>query len=452
MTMSNHPETEVDSRQELLDLLEGGNDARLARYAAALHPADLAEVIESLDDEETATRLFRVLTAELAGEVLRDLSEEARTRLSERVSDARLSAIVEYLDTDDATDVVAELPAARRRTLLHRASPETRREVEELLAYAEDTAGGIMKTEVAVCSVDSTVKQITDYIRKNGEVFHDIHAVFVTDDEDRLAGYIPLRRLILASDFTSADQLMEPEVISVSTDLDQEEVAHLFEKYDVVSVPVVDEESRVVGRITVDEIVDVIEEEATEDMLRLAGIGAQAAASSGPLAGIRSRLPWLALNLVTASVSVATIALFERTIEAVAIAAALMTIVASQGGNAGIQTLTLIVRGLALGDIETRNAWKLLGRELLVALANGAVLGAIAGGAVYLWRGDLALSLVLGSAMILNLLIAACLGSLVPIGLKWLGVDPAVSSSGLVTAGTDMLGFLIFLGLLSLLI
>lgn len=450
--MSNHPETEVDSRQELLDLLDGSNDARLARYAAALHPADLAEVIESIDDEETATRLFRVLTAELAGEVLRDLSEEARTRLSERVSDARLSAIVEYLDTDDATDVVAELPAERRRTLLHRASPETRREVEELLAYAEDTAGGIMKTEVAVCSADSTVKQITDYIRKNGEEFHDIHAVFVTDDEDRLAGYIPLRRLILASDFTSADQLMEPEVISVSTDLDQEEVAHLFEKYDVVSVPVVDEESRVVGRITIDDIVDVIEEEATEDMLRLAGIGAQAAASSGPLAGIRSRLPWLALNLVTASVSVATIALFERTIEAVAIAAALMTIVASQGGNAGIQTLTLIVRGLALGDIETRNAWRLLGRELLVALANGAVLGAIAGGAVYLWRGDLALSLVLGSAMILNLLIAACLGSLVPIGLKWLGVDPAVSSSGLVTAGTDMLGFFIFLGLLSLLI
>jgi magnesium transporter len=448
--MSTLADNENAHKETILALLEDDNDARLARQAAAMHPADLAEVIESLEDEDAAARLFRVLTAEHAGEVLRDLSEQTRSLLHDRVSDARLAAIVEHLDTDDATDVVAELPAARQRTLLHRATPETRRDVEELLSYPEDTAGGIMKTEVAVCAVDSTVKEITEYIREHGEEFHDIHAVFVSDTDGKLAGYIPLRRLILASDFTLADQIMEPDVVSVSTDLDQEEVAHLFEKYDVVSVPVVDSDEHVVGRITIDDIVDVIEEEATEDMLRLAGIGDEPVTFSGPLAGIRSRLPWLALNLVTASVSVATIAMFEGTIQSIAIAAALMTIVASQGGNAGMQTLTLMVRGLALGEVEPRNALRILGREMLVALANGAALGAIAGGVVYVWRGDASLSVVLAGALVMNLLIAACLGSLVPIGLKLLGVDPAVSSSGLVTAGTDMLGFFIFHGLLTL--
>jgi len=443
-------EIETVRSSTLLDLLEEENDARLARFAAAVHPADLAELLDSLEDPQKQFRLFRVLTAEHASEVLRNVSEETRAVLQPYLSDARLAAIVEHLDTDDATDIVAELPEDRQRTLLHRASPETRRDVEELLSYADDTAGGIMKTEVATVDAAMTVKEITEYIRQNGEEFHDIQTVFVTADQGRLVGYIPLRRLILASDYTAAEQIMETEIISVRTDLDQEEVAHLFEKYDLLSVPVVDALDRVVGRITIDDIVDVIEEEATEDILRLAGVAAEAARVATPLQGVRSRLPWLGLNLMTATISALTIGLFEGTIHTVAIAAALMTIVASQGGNAGVQTMTLIVRGLATGDVETRHVLRILGRECLVAIANGAVLGAIAGMVVYLWRGDVALSMVLGCAMILNLLVAAVLGSVVPLGCKLVGIDPAVSSSVFVTAGTDILGFFLFLRLLTL--
>jgi magnesium transporter len=245
---------------------------------------------------------------------------------------------------------------------------------------------------------------------------------------------------------------METDLVSVRTDLDQEEVAHLFEKYDVVSLPVVDSLERVCGRITIDDIVDVIEEEATEDMLRLAGVAGESVEVSGPMHGVRSRLPWLALDLIATAASAAVVALFEGTIQTIAIAAALMTIVARQGGNAGLQTLTLIVRGLAVGQIETPQALRIVGRECVIGLANGTALGLTAGGVVYLWRSDLALSVVLGSAMVLNFLIAAILGTLVPLGLKVVNVDPAVSSSVFVTAGTDMLGFFIFLGLLSLVV
>ncbi len=391
-----------------------------------------------------------MLTAEHGSEVMRQVADRTRAVLQEHLSDARLAAIVEHLDTDDATDLVAELPEHRQRTLLHRTSPETRRDVEELLTYHEDTAGGIMKTEVAVVPTNMTVRRIRDYIRQRGDELHDVQRVYVTGDQERLVGYIPLRGLILAEDDTPASGVMHTDVVSVHTDLDQEEVAHLFEKYDMPSLPVVDSFNRVVGRITIDDIIDVIEEEATEDILRLAGVAGEGLNVTTLVEGIRTRLPWLGFNLLTASLSAATIALFENTIHSIAIAAALMTIVASQGGNAGVQTLTLMVRGFAIGEIETHHFLRILGRECLVALANGATLGLIAGTVVYIWQRDLALAAVLGTAMVLNLLIAAVLGSLVPLGLKLLRVDPAVASSVFVTAGTDILGFFIFLGLLTL--
>ncbi|MFQ5351959.1 MAG: magnesium transporter, partial [Candidatus Binatia bacterium] len=238
----------------------------------------------------------------------------------------------------------------------------------------------------------------------------------------------------------------------VSAYVDQEEVAHLFEKYDLLSLPVIDEERTLVGRITIDDVVDVIEEEATEDMLKLAGVGDEPLGLPGPLTAVRSRLPWLGVNLLTATVSAATISLFEHTIQTLAIAAAFMTIVASQGGNAGVQTMTLVVRGLALGEVRSRNARRMLSREFLIALSNGAVLGVVAGVTVYLWRENLGLALVMGFAMIINLIVAAVLGTLIPLSIRRLGADPALSSPVFVTAGTDVLGFFIFLGLLTTLV
>jgi magnesium transporter len=447
--MSTHADIEPEqAKAELLAALAAGEYADVETLATGMHPADVAQTIDQIDEERTKLRLFAILSAQQASEVIRDVNESTVELLRDHLSDARLSSILEKLDTDDAADLIASLSAERQQNVLDRASPATRREVEELLVYEEDTAGGIMKTEVAAVDGSATVLEVREYIRSQGDLFHDIHNIFVTGEEGRLVGYVPLRRLVLASDATEVTKIMESDVVAVSADVDQEEVAHVFEKYDLLSLAVIDANERLVGRITIDDIVDVMQEEATEDILRLAGV-AETAKIAGPAEAVRTRLPWLALNLVTASMSAVAISLFEHTIQALAAAAALMTIVASQGGNAGVQTMTLVVRGLALGTLEPRQFLRILGRECLTALTNGAVLGTTAGLAVYIWRGDALLGAVLGGAMVLNLLIAALFGSLIPLGLKVIGIDPAVASSTLVIAGTDVLGFLIFLGMLS---
>jgi len=447
--MSESTEKETPQTEVLLESFESGDTESLTRLATQLHPADIAEVLDDLEQPADKLRLFNVLEAPLASEVARKCGEVTRGILVGQLPDSRLSAIIENLDTDDAADLVGELPEQRQRILLQRTSPEHRREVAELLTYDDDTAGGIMKTEVAAVSRDTTVREITEYLRSRAEVFHDIHNVFVTDETGSLVGYAALRDLMLANDGKAIGDIMETEVVSVAADIDQEEVAHLFEKYELLSIPVIDASEKLVGRITIDDIVDVIEEEATEDILRLAGVAAETVSIDGTAQGIRSRLPWLLLNLVTATLSVYTIALFEGTIRSIAVAAALMTIVASQGGNAGVQTMALVVRGLAIGEFDPSQLVRIVRRELLIALVNGLVLGSVSGIAVYLWRGDMHLSLVLTVAMMANFIIASVLGTLVPLGLKSLKVDPAISSSVLVTAGTDILGFFIFLGLLS---
>jgi magnesium transporter len=447
--MSRHGEIDPrDAKQDLIDALAAGDYGNVERLAADLHPADLAELIDLMEDDRAQLRLFAILPTQQASEVIRELSDATIELLRDHLSDARLTAILEGLDTDDAADLIAALSEERQQSVLDLASPATRREVEELLTYRDDSAGGLMKTEVAAVDRSATVEEVREYIRSQGDLFHDIHNVFVTGDGGRLVGYVPLRRLVLAGDATEAEKIMETEPVSADVDLDQEEVAHLFEKYDLLSLAVTDATGRLVGRITIDDIVDVIEEEATEDILRLAGV-AESAKIAGPAEAVRTRLPWLALHLVTASMSALAISMYEGTIQVIAAAAALMTIVASQGGNAGIQTMTLVVRGLALGNIEPRQFGRILGRECLTALTNGALLGLAAGAAVYVWRGDAILAGVLAAAMMLNLLVAAVFGSLVPIGLKVVGIDPAVASSTLVTAGTDILGFLAFLGLLT---
>lgn len=447
--MSRHSDTETsEMKQELLDALSAGDYGTVERIAGDLHPADVAETIDLLEDTRSQLRLFAILPSQQASEVIRELDESTIELLRDHLSDARLTSILEQLDTDDAADLIAALSEERQQIVLDRASPATRREIEELLTYSEDTAGGLMKTEVAAVDRSATVEEVREYIRSQGDLFHDIHNVFVTGEGGRLVGLIPLRRLVLAADFTEAEKIMEADPVAASVDLDQEEVAHLFEKYDLLSLAVVDPTGRLVGRVTIDDIVDVIEEEATEDILRLAGV-TEGAKIAGPAEAVRTRLPWLALHLVTASMSAVAISMFEATIQVLAAAAALMTIVASQGGNAGIQTMTLVVRGLALGNLEPRQFGRILGRECLTALTNGALLGSVSALAVYLWRGDALLGAVLGVAMLLNLLVAAVFGSLVPLGLKVIGIDPAVASSTLVTAGTDILGFLIFLGMLT---
>ena len=309
-----------------------------------------------------------------------------------------------------------------------------------------------MKTEVATATTSDTVRDVIDSIRRQPDDFHDLHDVYVTDGRGRLKGRVPLRSLLLWDDETPMERFMETETISVDVDLDQEEVARVFEKYDLVSVPVLDGLGRVVGRITVDDIVDVISEEATEDILKLAGVGDEDFTSASPIDAVRSRLPWLLFNFVTASISALIIAQFEDTIRQVAVAAALMTVISAMAGNAGTQTMTVLVRGIALGEAKGPQARRLLAREALASLLNGALLGLSAAVIVWIWRSDLRLAAVMGFALLINLQVSAAVGTLVPLVLRSASLDPAVSSSVLVTAATDWAGFFVFLGLLKLML
>ena len=281
--MSNPTDQEINHKKAIVALIDGGaSDDAIATYVAKLRPADIATVLDGLESSRDKVRVFETADNELASDVVRKVGDRTRSAILEYVSDTRLASIVDLLDTDDAADFVADLPEHRKSIVLRRTDPETRRDVEELLTYDEDSAGGIMKTEVAHVRLGATVRQVTEYLRQGGEIFHDVHNVFVTDREERLVGYVSLRRLILSADSTLVDSIMEQDVISVDVDLDQEEVAHLFERYELLSVPVIEREKKLVGRITVDDIVDVISEEATEDILRLAGVAAETVEISDP--------------------------------------------------------------------------------------------------------------------------------------------------------------------------
>ena len=323
-------------------------------------------------------------------------------------------------------------------------------EVSQLLRYPEDTAGGIMQVEYVAVPQGTRIDQAIEMIRGRSDEVQDLHTVFIVNAMHRLIGVLPLRKFILAQPDDLVETVMDPQVISVCADLDQERVATMFKKYDLISLPVVDGDGRLLGRITVDDVVDVMEEEATEDIYKLAGLDEEEEVLDSPWQSIRLRLPWLALNLVTTTLSALVIAFFEGTIRQIAIAAAFMTIVAAQGGNAGVQTLTVIVRGIALGAVTLTQTRRVLVKELTIALGNGVSLGAAAGLVAYWWKGDATLGVVLALALLTNLLVAALVGSVVPLTLRRLGVDPAVASNVFVTACTDICGFLSFLGILTL--
>lgn len=450
--MSAPTETELADPVDLRSLLEAGDEAAARAAIADLHPADLADLLDAIEEPERQLQLFRLLDPETASEVVREVSEHTKASLVELLSDARLTAVLERLDTDDAADLLGHLEEDRKDRLLRRASPEVRRNVAGLLTYPEDSAGGIMKTEVATATMSETVREVIDSIRRHADDFHDIHSVFVTDAQRRLKGLVPLRALLLWDDDVPLERFMETETIAVEVDMDQEEVARVFEKYDLVTVPVLDALGRIVGVITVDDIVDVIAEEATEDIMKLAGVGEESFTSGTPLDAVRSRLPWLAFNFFTAALSAVIIGQFEATIQRVAIAAALMTVISAMAGNAGTQTLTVLVRAIALGEARGPQARRLLAREAVTSLINGALLGTAASLGVWLWRGDARLAVVMGVALMINLQVSAAVGTMVPLVLRSFALDPAVSSSVLVTAATDWAGFFVFLALLSVLL
>ncbi len=442
-------ETTIDHVEEIKALLERNDLEGVKALVKPLHGADMARILEGLEPDD-AVRVFRLLDPEEASSVLLETNEHTRKTLTSAISSDELVAVVEEMETDDATDVISELPLEEAKQVLEGIKKEEAREVQKLLKYPEDTAGGKMQTELLAAREDMTVEDTIEELRKKSDEIERISSVFVVDADGRLVGDVPLEKLILARPETLIKDIANKDVKRVTTDVDQEEVARMFEKYDLLSLPVVDHEGRLVGRITIDDMVDVIEEEIFEDFYRMASLNLGERVLDPPLRSFRMRAPWLLLNLATAFLAASVVKLFESTIESIVVLAVFMPIVAGMGGNAATQAITVVVRGLALGDLEMKHAKKVLTKEVLVGLANGLLTGALAAAVAYLLGANIMIGVLLFLAMTANLIIAGLSGSLIPLVLKWLNADPAIASSIFVTTCTDVGGFFTFLGLAAL--
>ncbi|MBI5560143.1 MAG: magnesium transporter [Deltaproteobacteria bacterium] len=432
--------------EELKESIEREDLEGVKKLIAPLHPTDVAAVLKGLEGPQV-TWVFRLLKKDVASAVLLELDDRMRELLVASVSSGELAQLVGEMESDDATDIVGELPLAEANEVLAGIDKEDARKVQKLLAYPEDTAGGKMQAELVSVRETATVREAIEEVRRKSKEIDNISNVFVVDSEGRFSGSVALNKLILAEEDGPIKGITDTKAVKVTTDVDQEQVAKMFQRYDLLNMPVVDKNGRLVGRITIDDIVDVIEEEISEDFYRVASlnIGERVLDSAGRSFGMRA--PWLLINLATAFIAAAVVKVFESTIGRLVILAVFMPIVAGMGGNAATQTIAVVVRGLALGELPPNSARKVLIKEVLVGLANGILTGIVAMGVSYILGANPMVGLLLFLAMMANLVIAGFSGTIIPLALKWWGADPALASSIFVTTCTDVGGFLSFLGL-----
>jgi magnesium transporter len=435
----------LDSVKRLLRI---GATANLLNLLQKQHPADLAQIFGAMLDNQRQA-VFSVLVernGRLAMEAVSEMDPEAGAKLLTGRSAEEIAKLLQEIPSDDAAALIDYLPEELQAEVLELMRRRESGQVESLLEYGEQTAGRIMNPQVFALSEDLTVAEAITALQSARDV-EMVFYLYVVDARRHLVGVTSLRRLLLVSPETPLKRIMTPEVTSVRPDTDQEEVARLVASYNLLAVPVADEENKLVGVVTVDDVIDVIKDEATEDLLRLAGVSGDERVATPAGEAIRKRLPWLGVNLGTAFLAASVVALFEGTIQKVTALAIFMPIVAGMGGNAATQTLTVIVRGLALGELSWGNARKALAKEATIGIGNGVALGVVAAGVAWATKHDPMLGLLLGMAMLCNMFVAATAGTLVPLGLKALKVDPALASAVFITTFTDVVGFASFLGL-----
>lgn len=440
----------ASSYQQLLTkLLRHGAYAQLRKVVDKTMAADLGPVLPLLLEEDRKRILSLLIEAGKAARALLNLDDDEFRGLVRELDDASLASICGSSAPDDAADLLDALDDERRARVLELLGATQSAKLESLLEGEEETAGALMNTEFVALVEDLTVADAISAIRqypKKDSFFY----VYCTDAEGHLVGVLSLRSLILADPQTRIGSMMVQSVVRVQVDSAPEEVAQIVSKYDLLSVPVVDLQNHLVGVVTVDDVLDVIQEQAEEDLLHLAGVDISERVSTPARASFRSRFPWLAINLATAFLASWVVSFFQGTIAKWAALAVFMPIVAGMGGNAGTQTLTVFVRGLALGEIDWRSGWRPIWKEVVVGFANGASNGLITALIVGLWTHDWVLGGILFAAMIFNLMISGAAGGLVPLALEKLGYDPAIASSIFVTTFTDVGGFFSFLGLATL--
>jgi magnesium transporter len=443
------PSTARSYQQLLTKLLRHGAYPQLRKIIEKTLPADLSPVLPLLLEEDRKRILSLLIESGKAGRALLELDETDLHEILEALDDPTVAAICSSSAPDDAADLLDFLDEDRRASILELLGATQGAKLESLLEGEEETAGSLMNTEFLALGEELTVGQAVEAIRQypRKESFFYVYCV---DADQHLVGVLSLRSLILADALTPLKDIMVQSVVRTQVDSKPEEVAHLVSKYDLLSIPVVDLQNRLVGVVTVDDVLDVIQEQAEEDLLHLAGVDISERVSTPARESWRTRFPWLAVNLVTAFLAASVVRAFEGTIQKWTALAVFMPIVAGMGGNAGTQTLTVFVRALALGEIDWRTGMRPIRKELFVGLANGAAIGLICGATVGLWTGQWVLAGILFVAMCVNLVIAGVAGGLVPLLLERFGFDPAVASSIFVTTCTDVGGFFSFLGLATL--
>ena len=437
---------EPTTLERLKDLISRNREFDIIDLFSDMHPADIADLIDELEEEDRL-HLFSLLDVDKASDVILELSDKSREQLIEDLSNEKLTDIIEEMESDDKADIIAELSDDQAKAVLDSIEPEESQEVQELLKYADDTAGGIMQSELVSVKKDATINDAFQAVAEAKDDIENIHNIFVVDEDDKLIGTVPLQRIITTKRFTPIMDVIDEDIPSVPANMDQEEVARLFKKYDLVAIGVVDKQQHLLGRITIDDVVDAIQEETSEDIYRIAGLGQDDTIFHKTTESVRKRLPWLLLNLLTALTSVLVIGFFEDTIKMMVALVFFMPVVAGLGGNSGGQTLALIIRGMALGEITFENAKRALLRQIAVGIANGVAVGIVIAIIAYFWKGIPILGLILGMAMIFSIFAGTMAGVLIPLALKKLNLDPALGSNILLTAFTDAFGFFSYLTL-----
>lgn len=413
----------------------------------ALRPPDQADLFVELPQEEQ-DQILPLLDPEDSADILEELQDEEAAEVASRLESEQLARILNKMEPDEAADLLGDItPEQMAETL---PDIEGAEEIRPLLRYPDNTAGGLMTSAEVVLHKDITVVEALDYLRTMHPDSDTIYYLNVVDDDVRLVGMISLRQLVISPSHTRIKQIMDPDVITVDVESDQEEAARLMARYDLLALPVVDKDHHLLGVITHDDLVDVLEEEATEDIYRLGGVPQEQVADVPFRAALQNRLPWLVLNLGTAMASATVLSLFENTIAQIAVLAAFFPIVAGVSGSAGTQTLTVMVRGLALGEINPRDGLRALAREILIGLSNGLVIGLLVAVIALVWKKTPLLGLVVGLSTLLNLITAGIAGVAIPLGMQILKVDPALASPVLVTTITDTMGYLLYLSIATL--
>ncbi len=435
------------NRENLKIILDDSSNLSLNQIRKLLNDMSSSEIAHALESSPPKQRsiIFSLLKTEEEGDVLFELGEEIQKDLISNISNEELTEAVKELELDEIVDILQNLPEERMKTILSNMSKVDRQRIEMGLTFSENTAGGLLNTDVISVRPNNSIKEVLNYLRDQKELPESTDKIFVVNNDNDYLGELPISKIITTDPVMNVREIMETDIPAIDVNLEDKDVATIFERNDLISSAVIDRKGQLIGRITIDDVIDVIREDADQNLLGMAGVAEDTFAPPGRAA--KSRVFWLAMNLVTAFIAASTINIFQDVIDKIVYLAVLMPIVASMGGVAATQTLTIVLRGLTLEQINTSNIKWLFKRELAVSIINGIVLSTLVAISTYLWFQDYTLAVLIASALVINLISSVIAGILVPLILRKLNQDPAIGGSVVVTTVTDVVGFFSFLGL-----